>query len=524
MATKDYWSDAFIDRVNTPLGVYFPTLDSMIAKDDPVRLVLDVLSECDWSTWEAPFLRKKGQPPIHPQHVAGAIVYGLARGIRSTRRLEEACNYRCDFMWLVEGRHIDHTTFSKFRTKFREPLKGLFRQVCHIAMTMGLIRLCDLAFDGTRVKANNRRFKTWTAKTLEERLQALDALFDQLMTRLDSSDAGENSLDSPGHLPQEVADVTERRKRVRQALEQVRTADEARRRQGIDPKKNPAQVPMTDPESRVMPNKEGGYAPNYTPVVTTDAASGFVVDSDVLNDVNEGRAALESVDRIEETFGQRPENVLSDAGNNSGEILQGMEERGVAYYVPVESTDPQPGTPAYREDPTQPVAEADWSDLKRNSQGQLDKSCFQYVPEEDQYYCPQGKPMPFETIKTRRSEVVVKRIYRCHACEGCPLAAACLSAKCQHGRTICRDQYEEVRQRTAARMASESGRRRYRRRPEIAETPFGVIKLVMGMRQFLLRGLEKVKTEWLWAITAFDIMKLARAVGTLRAQIAQIAD
>jgi transposase len=524
MATEDYWADALIDRVHTPLGAYFPTLDSVISKDDPVRLIDDVLSECDWSSWDVFYPRKRGQPPIQPKHVAAAILYGLCRGIRSTRKLEEACNYRWDFMWLVEGRHIDHTTFSTFRTRFREPLKGLFKQVCHIAMTLGLIRLCDVAFDATRVKANNSRFQTWTAKTLEQQLQAVDELYDRLMAQLDVADTEESSRGSSCHLPEDLAKVEDRRRRVKQALEQVRAANEARRREGIDPKKNPAQIPMTDSDSRVMPNKEGGYAPNYTPVATTDGESGFVVDCDVLNAVNEGPAAIPSVDRIEETFGQRPENFLTDAGNNSGQIMAGMEQRGVAFYAPVQSTEPQPGTPACREDYTQPVPPSAWADLKRNDQGRLDKSCFKYVPEEDQYYCPQGHPMPFETTKPDkcRGEVVIKRVYRCNACAGCPLASICLSPKCKHGRTISRDQYEETRKRTVARMSSDSGRHRYNQRPRIAETTFGIIKSVFGLRQFLLRGLEKVKTEWRWAVTAFDIMKLARAIGKLRAEIAQL--
>ena len=133
--------------------------------------------------------------------------------------------------------------------------------------------------------------------------------------------------------------------------------------------------------------------------------------------------------------------------------------------------------------------------------------------------------MPFEKTKPERrgGEIVTKRIYRCGACVDCPLAAACLSPKSKHGRTITRDQYEEVRERTVARMASESGRVLYNQRPRIAETPFGILKLVMGFRQFLLRGLEKVKTEWLWAVTAFNLMKLVREIGKLRAEPAKTA-
>lgn len=332
-------------------------------------------------------------------------------------------------------------------------------------------------------------------------------------------------MGSSTHLPDELAEVEQRRQLVRAALDQARAADEARRQQGVNPEKNPAQVPTSDPDSRVMPNKEGGYAPNYTPVATTDGERGFILDCDVLAEVNEGSAALPSVDRIEETFGRRPERFLTDAGNNSGQIMVGMEERGVEFYAPVESNQPQAGNPALRGDPREAVAESQWPDLPRNDQGRLDKSCFVYHESEDQYYCPQGHAMPFETTKPekRGGEVIQKRIYRCGACAGCPLATACLSPKNKRGRTITRDQYEEVRERTAARMASESSRQLYNQRPRIAETTFGILKSVMGFRQFLLRGLEKVKTEWLWAATAFNVMKLSREIGKLRAEFAEMA-
>ena len=89
------------------------------------------------------------------------------RRIRSSRQLEYACGHNVDFMWLAERRTIDHDTICKFRTCFKEPLKQLFRQVGRLAMGMGFIRLLEVAFDGTRVKANASRFHCWTAEKVE---------------------------------------------------------------------------------------------------------------------------------------------------------------------------------------------------------------------------------------------------------------------------------------------------------------------------------------------------------------------
>lgn len=260
MATQEYWADSPFHRESLRFSQWFPTLDSLIAADDPVRLFADVLDQVDWSLWEAEYPRRKGQPPIHPKHIAAATLYGMYRGIRSSRKLEEACNYRFDFVWLVEGRHIDHTTFNNFRTKFRQPLKDLFKQIGRIAMTLGLIRLGEVAFDATRVKANNSRFGTRTAKTLEEKLQALDELFEHLISRLAEADA--DGMGQGGtHLPDELAEVQQRQQRVQAALEQARAADEARRQQGVNPEKNPAQIPTSDPGLARRPGRAGGGIP-----------------------------------------------------------------------------------------------------------------------------------------------------------------------------------------------------------------------------------------------------------------------
>jgi hypothetical protein len=91
-----------------------------------------------------------------------------------------------------------------------------------------------------------------------------------------------------------------------------------------------------------------------------------------------------------------------------------------------------------------------------------------------------------------------------------------LAGKSKH-RTVSHDQHEAVRRKVALRLKTDSGKKAYARRAHLAETPNGFIKDVLGLRQFLLRGLDKVRTEWLWACTAFNIRKLMIAMEKLRA-------
>ena len=67
-------------------------------------------------------------------------------------------------------------------------------------------------------------------------------------------------------------------------------------------------------------------------------------------------------------------------------------------------------------------------------------------------------------------------------------------------------------------MASEEGKKIYKERFHAAEAPFGILKAVMRLRQFLLRGLEKVRLEWMWACTAYNVRKLLRWLAAKRAK------
>ncbi|GAG28872.1 unnamed protein product [marine sediment metagenome] len=175
--------------------------------------------------------------------------------------------------------------------------------------------------------------------------------------------------------------------------------------------------------------------------------------------------------------------------------------------------------PAERADPSEPVPEEDWPKLPRRIQtGKLDRAAFVYDQGQDCYFCPAGRALTFEQIKTKErnnGEASVYRVYKCPLCAGCGLVGDCLVGNAKR-RTVSHDQHESARSEAAARLRTESGRKAYARRAHLAETPNAVIKQVLGLRQFLLRGLDKVRTEWLWACTAFNLRKLIRAKAVLR--------
>jgi transposase len=514
----DYWAKPGLDRLQALL--FYPTLDQTIDECHPVRHLDEILRAQDWSEWALHYSLRKGQPPMPPWVMAGVILYGLMRRIRSSRQLEYACANNMDFLWLVEGRTIDHSTICIFRTTFKTELKKLFKDLGRLAMEMGLVRLVELAFDGTRVKANASRFHTWTADKVEEALKELEPAIEQMLKEADAADAAERTVwgeNQTRELPPELADAKQRQEKLQKVLQRLQESDEARKREGI---KSPAQLPMADTDSTVMPNKEGGYAPNYTPLAATDGAAKYILDANVIAGPNEHSELVPSVDRIGEDYQQKPGSVAADKAFGTGQNLEAMEKCQVELYTPVESPSPQEGNPAKREDPRQPVPEADWPNLPRDNRGKLAKSCFLHDPETDMCYCPMGKEMPYrETKKYERSQGQVPvRIYGCRDCPGCPLYKDCVDAKAKRGRTVGRDGYEPLREKMHAKMQTEEAKQIYGRRMHVGETPFAIIKGILEVRRFLLRGLEKVKTEWLWVCTAYNLRILIAALAALRAE------
>jgi transposase len=514
----DYWAKPGLDRQQAML--FYPTLDQSISDDHPVRFLDEILRALDWSAWEQEYDGRRGQPPIPPWVMADVILYGLMRRIRSSRQLEYACANNIDFMWLAEGRTIDHDTICRFRTEFKEPLKRLFKDIGRLAMTMGLIRLVEVAFDGTRVKANASRLHTWTAERVEAALRELEPQIEKMLNEADAADVADATLwgqGQPRDLPLELADAKKRREKLAEVLAKLRETDAARKKDGI---KTPAQLPKADTDSSVMPNKEGGYAPNYTPVAAMDGVENFIVDCDVIAGPNEHTELLPSVDRIEENFAQKPGSVSADKAFGTGPNLEGMEERKVDFHTPVESPAPQEGNPAKREDPRQPLPEQDWPKLPRSDKNKLGKCCFVYDEAADVYCCPMGKELPYRETKKYDGSLGkrVVRIYACKDCQGCPLAQECLDAKAKRGRTVTRDGHEPARERMHAKMQTDHGKNTYNRRMHIGETPFAIIKGILDVRRFLLRGLEKVRTEWRWVCTAYNLKKLIAVLAALRAE------
>lgn len=514
-----YWQEAPTPRDQL---VLIPTaLQEVIPHDHPVRLVDEILDELDWSSWEAAYDGSRGQPPIHPSVMAKVMLFAMIRRLRSSRVIEYELKHSIDFIWLASGRQIDHSTLSEFRRKNVSALKDIFRQMIRLAINLGIANLSELCIDGTRILASASKRKTWTAERLAKALDQLDAQLKEALESLELNDSLNEELlgqeFSADQLPPEVQALKDRREQLAMHMEVAKKMDENRRRLGTN---GPCQIPKTDPDSRILPSKEGGYAANYTPMATTESTGGLIVHADVvIGNVEHDQLGV-TVDIIQANFDVQIERILADSAYINGENLTIADAKEFELIGPLAEKQ-HAENPALREDLTQPVAAEDIGKLPiRPQTKRFDKTAFIYDEKDDVYYCPAGKPMEHrKTEQTRQSDGTTFRreIYTCQACLGCPLAALCRKdPEADGGRDITEDQYEPARRRHRERMNEPASQEAYSRRTHAGEYPFAVIKHRFDMRRFLLRGKEGVGQEWRWGSTGFNLLKLMNAWKTMR--------
>lgn len=528
------------------LVLWSQRLEDAIPADHPVRLLDELLHSASFGAtfraWEGEYDRLEGQPPYHPRDLAGLYLYGMLNRLRSSRQLESACYNRLDVIWLLSGQKPDHSTIAAFVTRHGKSLRKLFRAVLEVGLKAGLIKLEHVSTDGTKVEADagkgsvrsEEKIRSWLGH-LDEKIAALETEWEKNEHR-EATLFGEQAPWAPrGHdtPAKRLAAMQGQQARLKEALAEIARRQEASA--GDKPVK--AIASTTDPAGRCMKDKEGRRKPNYNAQLSVDAAAGMIVACDV-NDAPEDSGQLSGMlAQVEVNCGRKAEAASADSGYNTGPELASLESQGIRGYLPdahasgdASRRSGQAGeTAAASEAAVQVVREgqtltdAQWALLPREPSGLLARTTFIYDAAADAYRCPAGFSLPL--LATNRDErrwgTAIRKRYgftpygRAVGSRGAAPCAACAHARecCREpakGRRVDRDQYEECRERMRARMNCDEGRGVYKRRRETVEPRIGWIKHGFGVRRFMRRGLEKVRTEWSLACTAVNLSILLR--------------
>jgi transposase len=200
-----------------------PSLQDWLPENHLARFIADVTNELDLSAIEAAYGRKdaRGLSAYHPLLLTRLLLYGYCTGLTSSRRMERATYDDVAFRYLAADQHPDHDTLAAFRRQHLEALAGLFVQVLRLCQKAGLVKLGNVAIDGTKIMANASTRRSVSYEKLTAREQDWKETVARLLAEAERVDEQEDQRWGTGQpadpWPAELAHAQSRLERLRQA-------------------------------------------------------------------------------------------------------------------------------------------------------------------------------------------------------------------------------------------------------------------------------------------------------------------
>jgi transposase len=174
-----------------------------------VRFVVDILSQLDLSKIYGRYADSGGEP-IAPEILLGLLFYGYMTGVFSSRKIEKATYENIPCRFIAGGLHPDHDTIANFRKTFLTEIKELFVQTLLLAQAAGVFQLGNISLDGSKIHADASKSHAVSYKRLVEIENKLRQEVNELFTLGESVDQGEISVPKGLDIQDEIAIRQER--------------------------------------------------------------------------------------------------------------------------------------------------------------------------------------------------------------------------------------------------------------------------------------------------------------------------
>ena len=241
---------------------YEKTLDLQISLRDVLppehlaRFIADVVAQLDLRAIYQQY-SDQGAPPYAPEVLLGLLFYGYATGVFSSRKIERATYEVLPFRYIAGDMHPDHDTIAHFRRQHLAELKELFVQILLIAQEMGHLQLGNVSLDGSKIHADASKSKAVSYKRLLAIEGYLQAEVAELFVLAEAADGGQ--------LPEElnIADEIERREQQLERLAEAKQVLEARAQARYEAEKADYEAKMQARAEKAA--KKGGKPPGRPP-------------------------------------------------------------------------------------------------------------------------------------------------------------------------------------------------------------------------------------------------------------------
>src|SRR6266567_885396 len=277
--------------------------------------------------------KREAPPPFDPAMMVCLLLYAYCVGVFSSRKIAWACERNLAFMAIVGQERPDFRTISDFRKQHLEPFKEVFVQVVRLAGEAGLVKLGNVATDGTKIQGNASRHKAMSYGYMKKEVERLREDIEALVTQAYQQDAAEDAALGSRRgdaLPAELARRADRLARIETAMRRleaqakVEAEAERQRRAEVETERqrtgkprrgkaptpvaetpdDKAQMSFTDPELHIMRTNNKGWDYCGNAQASVDGTCQIILACDVTDAPNDTQQAAPLAQAIQTNLAQ----------------------------------------------------------------------------------------------------------------------------------------------------------------------------------------------------------------------------
>lgn len=430
-----------------------PAIQDWLPERHLARFIVDIVSQLDLRPLAETYTGK-GYKAYHPEILLSLLFYGYATGVFSSRKIEKATYDSVAFRFISANTHPDHDTIASFRKRFLEQLKPLFVQILMLAQQMGLLKLGKVSLDGTKIKANASKHHALSWEHACKLEQQLQTEVKELLRLAEQADAEEvpDEMDIPEELcrRQDRLDAIARAKAIIEERAAQRFVQEQKEyEEKVAKRRAKAKDSGKKPRGR-DPEPPTAGPRNKDQVNLTDEESRIMPSSDKgFVQAYNAQAAVD-VDTM-----LIVESHISQAPNDKQEIAPTL---------------------------------ATLNELPEKL-GQIDTMLADagYYSDDNAALCEQSGIEPYiPPNRDKHNQLLAERFI-----DPPPLP--------EGAKPI-----DEMKN----KLKTVEGRKVYAQRKSTVEPVFGIVKHVLGFRQFFLRGVKAVSGEWTLVSMAWNMKRM----------------
>ena len=290
-----------------------PSVRDELGSDHLCFFMRGVIERLDMSVFEQSYSAEGGEL-YAPELMLAVWLYAYALGITSARQLERKLVEDLAFRYLAGGERVDNWALSAFRRRHRVALNDAFTQVLEWAQSRGMAKLGRVAIDSTRIQANASRDKIDTEQALRDTRARLRRQVRDWQKQADRDDQ------EPGGLEVAIAELDK-------ALAEMPRRMERLKKSGLK------KLSQTDEDARFLRRRGGEFVLGYSAEIAV-SDDHLILAQRVTQNAADNASLVPMIDEVEQSCGDKPEQVLADSGFFSIDNLNQLEQRGIDAYVP----------------------------------------------------------------------------------------------------------------------------------------------------------------------------------------------